>query len=811
MPHIHMIGHGHIDPVWLWRWQEGFEEIRATFRSALDRMLETDGFCFTASSACFYAWIKECDLEMFEEIRARVCEGRWEIAGGWWIEPDCNLPNGESIVRQGLYGQRFFQREFGKHATVGFNPDSFGHCGTFPQILQLQGMQHYVYMRPNPGHDGGEREYPDGTTFVWRAPENSEVIASVIQESYNSTDASPECLAYLKNCPHLNPGQKQVMGFFGVGNHGGGPTKRAIAGILEAQKNAEPRVEFSTLERYFAALELDHPKASLPIIADELQHHARGCYSAHAGIKQWMRQGEHALMNAERLAVLAEQKCALKYPKEALESAWKTLLFNQFHDILAGTSIESAYDDARDQLGAVRHTANTIINTAIQVMAQNMDTSAAGNSVVVFNPLPWPVKQCVTPSPLVKRTLGDSIEVRDPAGKPVPYQEALGPHVGSRTVCFLAEVPALGYAVYSVQTTEVPQQEVRNSSLLITEHSIENKWWRLELDPVEGCISRLYDKTNDVELLHKGGRLLCIDDPSDTWSHRVKRFDGAVSHFINARVDILENGPVRATLRVQSSHSKSEAQHYITLYADDPAIDLRFRLNWQEQYTMLKLGFETRLESPETTCEVAYGTQTRSANGEEEPMQQWINLTGKIGDKVYGFAVLNDSSYAYDCLDGHLRISCLRSPAYAHHDPDPYVAAEPFSIMDQGWHSFGFRLVPHAGDWRDAKLPRQAWAFNNPLLVHIESAHPGNWPNQQGNISCTADNILWTVLKPQEDSNALVLRGIETEGKETECTVQLLDHEFYLSFRAHEIKTVLLDTASNGITFSNVLEEPTGA
>src|SRR5690606_15174611 len=163
---VHLVGHGHIDPTWLWRWTEGYEEVRATFRSSLERMDATPAFKFTASSACFYAWVEENDPEMFEEIRGRVAEGRWDIAGGWWIEPDCNVPCGESFIRQGLYGQRYFERAFGKRATVGFNPDSFGHAGTLPQILTKMGLHYYAHQRPEPAR---EMQFPGGATYWWRA------------------------------------------------------------------------------------------------------------------------------------------------------------------------------------------------------------------------------------------------------------------------------------------------------------------------------------------------------------------------------------------------------------------------------------------------------------------------------------------------------------------------------------------------------------------------------------------------------------------------------------------------------------------
>ncbi|MFO7975947.1 MAG: alpha-mannosidase, partial [Candidatus Hydrogenedentota bacterium] len=388
---VHMIGNGHIDPTWLWRWTEGYEEVRATFRSALDRMNETPDFRFTASSACFYAWVKDCDPGMFEEIRQRVKEGRWELAGGWWVEPDCNIPEGESFVRHGLYSQGFFQREFGLRARVGFNPDSFGHAGTLPQIYKKMGIDYYVYMRPDAVR---EMDYPDGTTFWWKAKDGSRILACNLQETYTADAETLEGIGGIGKNPHLNPGQSHVIVFYGVGNHGGGPTKRAIEQIQEAQRRTDlPHTEFSTLLGYFEGFLATTKASRIPVIATDLQHHARGCYSAHAGVKRMNRRAEHELMVGERLATLTWLLFRRPCPKDRLARAWRYVLYNQFHDILAGTSFESSYEDVRDQQGAARTTAVETANEALQIIANEIDTTPEGNTIVAFNPLPWPVKE----------------------------------------------------------------------------------------------------------------------------------------------------------------------------------------------------------------------------------------------------------------------------------------------------------------------------------------------------------------------------------------------------------------------------------
>lgn len=815
---LHMIGHGHIDPTWLWRWTEGYEEVRATFRSALDRMKETPEFTFTASSPCFYAWVKAADPDMFEEIRLRIEEGRWEIVGGMWIEPDCNVPSGESLVRQGLYGQRFFQQEFGKKAVIGFNPDTFGHPGNLPQLLKGLGMNHYIFMRPMAVD---ERDYPGGTTFWWEAPDGSRVLTSNLGPDYNCWDETRARMESLPNNPQLNPGQSHILGFYGVGNHGGGPTKAAIADILALQKEDGPlKPVFSTLEGFYQSLEKDLD--SFPVTKTELQHHARGCYSVHAGVKRWNRQVEHSLLTAERLATMAGLLRANPYPKADLEVSWKDLLYNHFHDIIAGTSLESSYEDTRDQLGAARHRAKTIINESIQTIARDIDTTAEGNTLVVFNPLPWPVLQPVLASPIIRREHGAPFRMLDNANtpitlvdeqeNPVPVQEVAGeslsrmPFAGRR-YAFLAEVPALGYRSFHARLRDSSART--EAPLAATRTGLENQWWRLELDPYDGHITGLYDKAQDVNVLTGGLILSVIQDNSDTWSHEVKEYRIEAGRFGQARLQVVEEGDVLATIQIQTRFGNSRATQELTIYRDTPRIDCKLSVNWQETYHMLKVGFDTTIVDGTATFETPYAHQVRDNQGEEEPGQQWFDFSGTIDGKPYGLSILNDGQYSFDVRGGIMRMTLLRSPAYAHHDPARYTPETRMPIMDQGRHEVAFQMLPHGGDWRAANTPRRAWEHNAPCIAHVESAHPGKRPSSGSMLSCDADNVVLTVLKEQEDSDNLVIRGYETHGEAVNATIQLplMNQEARVAFEAYEVKTLLVDRSTWAITAANLLEE----
>ncbi len=804
---IHMIGHGHIDPTWLWRWTEGYGEVRATFRSALDRMNETPEFKFIASSACFYEWVKACDPAMFEEIRQRVAEGRWEVVGGWWVEPDCNIPGGEAMVRHGLYSQRFFERELGVRAKVGFNPDTFGHAGTLPQIYCKMGIEYYAYMRPGPV---SEMHYPEGTTFWWVADDGSRLLASNIVTGYGSGDNVLDKIKATPSNIYLNTGQTVVMGFYGVGNHGGGPTKRAIAQIIEAQKDEElPDTPFSTLLAFFEDFQraVKEQGGTIPTIATELQHHARGCYSVHSEIKRLNRAGEHALMTAERFATLAWLLKEHPYPQERIEGAWKDVMYNQFHDILAGTSIETSYEDSRDQLGRARHTAHEILNESWQTIAGDIDTSGEGNPVLMVNPLPWPVKQTITVPEIAWRTLKQQLHFVDEEGQVIPSQAVRGARTKGHAWRITTEVPALGYRCFHARSEEKDVQA--GGTLEAGRDFLENDWWRIEFDPYHGHISRLYDKKRQVETVAKANVLAAIVDHSDTWSHGVDEFRVEAGRFSNAVLERLELGPVQATIRVVSRFRDSTVEQFVTIYRDSEDIDCVFRVNWQERYTMLKLAYETRIDAGEATYDVPYGYEVRGTDGWEEPGQKWFDMTGTIDGKSYGLAVLNDSKYSYDVWGNHMRVTLLRSPLYGHHDRGRINASEPWPAMDQGWQTVCVQLVPHAGGWREAGVVKKSWELNEPVFAHIECCHEGTLPPSCSLFSADADNAVVSVLKKSEDGAKVVVRGYETAGQEAQAKVTMhgRPEALKLAFAPHEIKTMQIEPGTGAVEEVDLLEE----
>lgn len=804
---LHMIGHGHIDPTWLWNWKEGFEEVRATFKSVLDLMDEYDELHFTSSSACFYQWVKDTDPGLFERLKHRVEEGRWEIVGGFWVEPDCNIPCGESFVRHGLYSQRFFQREFGCVSKIGFNPDSFGHAGTLPQILKKLGMDYYVYMRPEPLV---EMDYPSGTFFWWQSSDGSRVLSSQIPLGYDAW--SNTIIEKMTRLPHqscLLPEQQHILCFYGVCNHGGGPTRETITRIREfSSSNPEEKLQpvYSTLHDFFSFMSDDTKPASIPTISNELQHHARGCYSVHSEIKRLNRRVEHALMNAERFATIAWLLGFDSYPHDSFEKCWKDLLYNQFHDILAGTSLESTYEDSRDQLGAARHRADVILNAAIQKIARSVDTSADGNAVIAFNPLPWPVTAALTAPPSVERFLEKPLHVVNESEEVIPSQPVRGERIDHTRYCFVAELPAMGYRVFNIRGGAGTCRHTL--PLDAGPNYIQNLWWRMEFDPLTGEVTRLFDCMHKTEILKRGHILAAMVDHSDTWSHGIHEYRVEAGRFTAASLRVVERGDVQVTMQAVTRYGDSEAVTEYTLYREIDHINCDLRLNWHQRYQMLKLSFETLIQHGLSTYDVPYGYQERTPNGGEEPGQQWFDLTGDISGIPYGLAILNDCKYGFDVRDGVMRISLLRSPAYAHHDNGRFDSSACWPIMDQGEQRIRLSLIPHAGDWREAGVVKRAWELNAPPMVHPESSHPGGHALQAGLLGTEAHNVLLSVIKCSEDGEDIVIRGYETAGRPAKTRLHLpyFDKFFDLVFAPHEIKTVRINRKEWTVREVNLLE-----
>lgn len=823
---IFLIGNAHIDPVWLWRWQEGYAEIKATFRSALDRMKEFPEFIFTCACAAYYQWVEENAPEIFNEIKERVKEGRWVIVGGWWIQADCNIPCGESFVRQALYSQRYFYEKFQVYSHVGYNVDSFGHNAMLPQILKKSGMDYYVFTRPM----DDEKELP-GNLFWWESSDGSKVLAFKIPFSYNlyyTNDNGKDPILEQKLDASFMLAEEQnndLMCFYGVGNHGGGPTISNLNLIRSLRRESgEENLIHSSPNGYFN--EMCKVADKLPIVKDELQYHSRGCYSAHSEIKAINRKAEHRLMAAEKFSVVAYCLENLVYPYDKIQNAWQKVLFNQFHDIMGGCSIKEAYVDARESYGEALNIGAEVLNSSLQKISWSIDTSVdnkivlskekdwrlwevgdMGIPLVIFNPLSWDVKVPVHVNKPVKG-------ITDENGNKMEIQSVRAAYSNMKDkwdTLFIGTVPSMGYRVYWIYNDRELQTTESSSRLITSESTMENEYIKIEIDKHSGYIKTIYDKKNDVYVLKGLGAVPIVIDEfdSDTWSHGIYEFHNEIGKFGDAIVKLVENGPVRAMIRVTNRYNDSILQQDFMLFNDRPDIEIRVKLDWREKHKMLKLSFPVNLENAKATYEIPYGFIDRPVNGEEQPGQQWLDISGNIpgkSDACYGFALLNDSKYSFDVKDNDLRMTVVRSPIFADHFAERDELCE---FMDQGIQEFKYVLAPHTGEWKDAGIVKKAYELNVPPIQITETYHKGPLPQKFEGVRVSAGNIIVTVFKKAEDGDDYILRCYDAAGRDTtlEIEIPMLGRKWQTSVGKCEIKTFRIPADINESVIENNLLE----
>jgi alpha-mannosidase len=788
-----LAGNAHIDPVWLWRWFEGYWTVRYTVRRVVDLMEKYPSMIFVFSSSIMYRWLEECEPLLFERVKKLVEEGRWIPVGGWIVEPDCNIPCGESYIRQALYGKRYFKEKLGVDVVVGYNIDSFGHNAMLPQILRKSGYKYYIFMRPN----NYEKNLP--TIFLWESPDGSRILAYRHPVSYAlSGNLLIEALESLSS----NPPLPVVLILFGRGDHGGGPTDSDMKALdLLVEKLGGASIKFADPEKFFKRIM--EMKLEIPVVRDELQHHAVGCYSVLSEIKALNRRAEYSLMAAERLSTLAYLIANLSYPRDRLRRGWMLTLFCQFHDSLAGTCIPDAYADIRSMYGESINLAYESINLAAQRISSMIDTKD-GRALIVFNPtglhVTFPIE--VEPWP------GDCM-ILDPDGdKPIPIQYINPSSItGRRRVLFFADVPALGYKSYKLVDTPSAYKYECEGVIEASDTRMENDYFVVEVDSENGCIKTLYDKRIGVNIFRGyGASPILLKDESDTWSHGVSTYRYEEGRFKDAEVSLIESGPIRATLSVKARFSNSIIQQNISLYRNLDFIDVRVKLDWREKHRMLKLSFPVNLDSSIVTYEIPYGTIARIANGEEEPGQRWVDVSGTLHtprkELDFGLTLINDSKYGFDVYGSELRMSVLRSPAFAHHDPYKLKPSIDYQYIDQGIHTFRYILIPHTGSWKTV--------FHR-ISEIAEIVNAGFLPLRFSLVNVKPYNVILSTLKLSEEFDDLIVRLVEYTGTECESsvTIPILDRDMKIHVKPFEIKTLRIPVdKSKPVVECDLLENP---
>lgn len=808
-----LIANAHIDPVWLWDVQEGRTEVRNTFRSALDRLQETGGWVFTSSSAQFYAWVEETDPAMFEEIRARVREGRWCIAGGWWVQPDCDLADGESYCRQSLYGQRYFLQKFGVAAVTGYNVDSFGHAAGLPQILYKSGLKNYVFSRPG----AHERDLPP--LFFWESEDGSRVRAARIPIGYES-NSLPELRekadAFDALCARSPVPQ---MLFFGVGNHGGGPTKEMLAWLGAVR--GERGYEFVSVDEYFRRTK----SCPAPRVRGDLGKHAAGCYSAEARIKTGNRRAENALLTAEKYACLAHALFGGAYPRDKLEEAWKRVLFYQFHDSLSGCAVKSVCDAAAAAFGAAVTAAGEVTDGVLQKIAARVDTcgglapeaakSAYGKPVVVFNPHAE-ARVCTVRAArlaLEPEKRFRSYEAVAPDGSRLPVQlvQSGSSFWYTRDGIFRAEVPAFGYRLFYIREGGAfPCVRAEERKEQIPPHTVNARFgsFTLENEHLRAEFGR--EDPSEMRLCRKGGAPLVLrgmrfavdeDKFVDTWGHAADgaacdgcrergvwsycndRLGEEIGRFTCEKLYIAECGPVRSVLRGIWKYGASELSCDFILYADADHLQADIRVRWAEKQKTARWVLPVAAKYAD--CDRPYGHCRAAADGTEEFAQKWIDVGGKEG-----LTIANDGASSYRLTGKEVSAVLARSAIYADHGG---VKEEGmlYEYQDGGAVCHSFLLRPR-GKADLAAAASLGLRFNTPSYCIWEGYHGGTFPAERSFLQWRGRGVQVRAVKRAEEGGGYVVRAFETRGKPCAGTLRLFGRAVPLRFAPYELKTVFV-------------------
>ena len=779
---IRIVGNSHIDMAWLWPWTETVEVVRNTFQSVLDLMREYPDFKFTMSSARTYEWMQEKYPDLFQQIEQRVKEGRWEIIGGMWVEPDLNMPDGESLVRQILVGKHYFQKNFGVDVKIGWNPDSFGYNYQLPQIYKKSGMDYFVTQKLLWAHEFTIFPYK---LFWWQSPDGSRLLTYFPHDYAGGIDAEPLATDLSNWMPSIYgktiPDKPEMMHLYGVGDHGGGPTRIMLdnAEQLRLPEAVFPKLEFSFARDFFNDMEKKLPSMQVPTWDGELYFaYHRGVFTTQAETKRRIRRAEETVLNAEKFASLA-LLYGRPYPQDGMELTWKNLLFDHFHDIMPGSGIAVNYLDAKRNLENVDRAASDVTRGSLREIAAHVNTQGEGAPIMIFNSLSWSRTE-VTEAEAQLPTPARQIEVVDSAGRPAE-SELLSIDAETHRVRFLllSKTPSFGYQVYFVRASSTAPAV--HSMLKASADTLENEFLRVKIDPQTGCMTSLFDKRSGTESLAPAetdtggpktsicGNLLqtFVDKPKqwDAWNIDA---DFEKRHWDLDKPDevkLIESGSLRAVIQVKNHFQNSTFVRDITVYAGVPRVDIKMQAEWHEKHILLKVAFPLSAHSDKATFEIPFGSverpTTRNTPAEqaqfEVPAQRWAD----VSDSKHGFSLLNDCKYGYDAKGNVLRLSLLRSPEW----PDPHA--------DEGHHEFTYSLYPHGAGWKDALTVRRGYELNYKLISRAIEKHQGSLAPEHSFLQAQPDNIIVTAVKKAEEDNALVVRFYEWAGKDGDVTLQL--------------------------------------
>ncbi|MEK6795242.1 MAG: glycoside hydrolase family 38 C-terminal domain-containing protein [Spirochaetota bacterium] len=773
-PSMIAVGHSHLDVAWLWRLSHTRGKAERTFANAVNLMRYYPQYRFTQSQPQLFQFIKEDDPSLYEEVSRRVKEGRIEPIGGMWVEADCNLISGESLVRQMLHGQRFYEREFGKRSEVLWLPDVFGYSWALPQIMRGTGQKYFMTTKIT----WSQYNRPDYDTFTWRGIDGSEVLAHYVtgaRQGYNG-EQTPYDLMNIYRSYRQKDINSELLTTYGYGDGGGGPTREMLErGAIVSDMPFMPRVVNGSALDFFKRLDKrvsSDPR--LPCVDGELylEYH-RGTYTSQASVKRSNRMAEVLFQSAEKLSVLA-MLSGKAYPAEALRSGWETILLHQFHDIIPGSSIRDVYADAAKEYERIFSAANGIITDALVKCAESLSMK---KGFVIFNPLPWIRNDIVT---LPRELRGVFIPVLK-REQPAQTVSILGE---KRTIVFVEGLPSTGIAAITEAKEKKNKKKV--PPMRANAGGCENAFFKIRFDR-EGHIVSLIDKRKGREIVADGEKLNGLtafeDIPVNFNAWDIDLYYTEKPYAVTTRsFSLKERGPVCVRYRAEKRFRSSMIRQDIIVYADVDRIDFHTEIDWKEHQTILKTAFPVAIHANSYTSEIQFGEIERANNWNnrinyakfETVAHKWIDLS----ENDYGVSLLNDCKYGHDVLGNVMRITLIKSGV----DPDPNA--------DIGIHRFSYALYPHEGHVKDSLTVEMGYRFNHPLIVR--ECTGGGDRDSISFIKVYANHTVLDTMKRAEDSDDVIVR-------------------FYQSKNVRELVNVVLERETARIEETDMLENAIGA
>jgi len=758
-PLVSAIGHSHIDTAWMWPLRETRRKVGRTFSTVIKLMEEYPDYKFGASQAQLYQFCKENYPELYEKIKKAVKAKRWELQGGMWVEADCNLISGESLVRQFLHGKRFFKKEFGVEVDNLWLPDVFGYAAALPQILKKSGVNYFLTQKLSWSQFN---KFPHHS-FYWEGIDGTDIFTHFPPaNNYNSIYEPAELIFAQKEFLEKDRAKRFIY-LFGFGDGGGGPSRHMLE-FAKRAKNCEelPRVEQEFAKDFFPKCEKDI-KGALKWKGELYLEFHRGTYTTHARNKKGNRKAELLLRDAELLRALEIKN----YPAAELDRLWKLVLLNQFHDIIPGSSIPLVYEDSLKQYSDIMKSGASLAAGGLSSLAKKIDTTGEGKPVVLFNSLSWAREEMV-------RLHGVKGQLSDNSGNTLPCQETKDGLLAK------VSIPPLGYTVCHISG----KMEKAETTLKVKNNLLENSLLRVEFGK-GGQISSIYDKEKGREAVKDGGffNLFKVYDEKgeDAWDTHIYHEEQQYTAPELKKTEITEAGPLRASIRQTWQVSKtSSIIQEIRLAEGGRKLEFVTKLEWHEEERLLKVFFETSVNSSKANYDIQFGYVERPAMRNtswdmakfEVCAQKWADYS----EASYGISLLNDCKYGHGVKDGVMSLTLLRSPLH----PDPMQTvnampnASPYPVTDQGSHEFTYVIYPHAGGFIEARTVQAGYELNSPVRVFVPaSGKKGTLPKEHSFFSLDKDFAILDTVKKSEDGKDIILRLYEALGMGGEVSLSI--------------------------------------